>query len=345
MSIEPVAVGACDVSLEDKVAFLRQPQAYAERPRRVATVETHMSWVFLSDRHAYKLKKPVRYDFLDFSTLEARRLDCDEEVRLNRRLAADVYLEIVALTIDPQGKLCLGGAGPPIDWLVKMRRLPSRRMLDQAIKAGSVERADIQAVARKLSEFYKSLPPVGIGLSAYRRRLEGDVRSNLEELTQPRYRLPASKTRRIATKQLEFLGRHGELFDERVRAGRIVEAHGDLRAEHVCLEAEPVIIDCLEFKREFRLLDPADELAFLALDCERLGAAWVRPVLFDTYGEVTGDDVPASLIAFYGSCRALLRAKIALWHLREPDARKPTVWPRLARRYLKLAEAYAAAFE
>lgn len=345
MSIEPVAVGLCDVSLEDKVAFLRQPQAYVERPRRVATVETHMSWVFLTDRHAYKLKKPVRYDFLDFSTPEARRHDCDEEIRLNRRLAADVYLQVVPLTIDPQGELCLGGAGRPVDWLVKMRRLPSRRMLDQVIKTGSVEGPDIQAVARKLSEFYKGLPSVGIGFSAYRQRFEEDVRSNLEELTQPQYRLPASKTRRIATKQLDFLARHAELFDERVRAGRIVEAHGDLRAEHVCLEPGPVVIDCLEFKREFRILDPADELAFLGLDCERLGAAWVRPVLFDTYGEITGDDVPGGLVAFYGSCRALLRAKIALWHLREPDVRKPAVWPRLARRYLDLAEAHVAAFD
>jgi aminoglycoside phosphotransferase family enzyme len=304
-----------------------------------------MSWVFLTDRHAYKLKKPVRYDFLDFSTLKARHLDCDEEVRLNRRLASDVYLDVVALTIDPEGRLCLEGAGTPVDWLVKMRRLPSRRMLDQAIKAGAVERAEIVAVARKLSQFYQNLPPVGIGVLAYRRRLEEDLRSNLKELTQPQHRLPPSRARRIATKQLDFLGRHGALFDRRVRAGRIVEAHGDLRAEHVCLEPEPVVIDCLEFKRDFRLLDPADELAFLALDCERLGAAWVRPVLLETYGEVTGDDVPGGLVAFHGSCRALLRAKIALWHLRDRDVRKPTVWPRLARRYLKLAEAHAASLE
>jgi aminoglycoside phosphotransferase family enzyme len=304
-----------------------------------------MSWVFLTERHAYKLKKPVRYDFLDFSTLKARRLDCNEEIRLNRRLAADVYLDVVALTIDSQGKLCLGGAGTPIDWLVKMRRLPSRRMLDQAIKAGAVEGAEIVAVARKLSRFYQNLHPVGIGVLAYRRRLEEDLRFSLKELTQPQYRLPANRVKRIANKQLDFLECHGALFDGRVRAGRIVEAHGDLRAEHVCLEPDPVVIDCLEFKRDFRLLDPADELAFLALDCERLGAAWVRPVLFDTYGEVTGDDVPGGLVAFYGSCRALLRAKIALWHLGERDVRKPTVWPRLARRYLELAEAYAASLQ
>jgi aminoglycoside phosphotransferase family enzyme len=332
-------LGPRHVSLDDKVAFLSRPQAYSDRSRRVATVETHMYWVFLTDRHAYKLKKPVRYDFLDFSTLKARRLDCKEEIRLNRRLAADVYLDVVALTIDSQGKLCLSGAGTPIDWLVKMRRLPSRRMLDRAIKAGIVEPAEIMAVTMKLSHFYENLPSVGIGVLAYRRRLEEDVRSSLEALTRPQYRLPASKARWIATKQLSFLEHHGALFDRRVRAGRIVEAHGDLRAGHVCLEPEPVVIDFLEFKREFRLLDPADELAFLALDCERLGAAWVRPVLFDTYGQVTGDDVPGELVAFYGSCRALLRAKIALWHLRDREVRKPTLWPRLARRYLIPASA------
>src|SRR5262249_4067578 len=120
-------------TVEQKIAFLSRPEAYPEPTRRVEMKETHMSWVFLTDTKAWKLKKPVRYDFLDFSTREARRRDCEEELRLNRRLAPDVYYGIAPLTIDPQGGMRLAGAGETIDWLVRMRRLPADRMLDWAI--------------------------------------------------------------------------------------------------------------------------------------------------------------------------------------------------------------------
>jgi aminoglycoside phosphotransferase family enzyme len=133
-----------EVMLESKVAFLRQPTSFQEPTYRVESIETHMSWVFLTDRHAYKLKKPVSYDFLDFSTIDARRFYCEEEVRLNARLAAEVYLGIVELTLNSLGHLQLDGAGAVIDWLIRMRRLPTRHMLDYAIKNGRASQEDCQ---------------------------------------------------------------------------------------------------------------------------------------------------------------------------------------------------------
>ncbi|MBI3915832.1 MAG: hypothetical protein HY322_02345 [Betaproteobacteria bacterium] len=132
--------------ITEKVAFLRRPEAYAPAPHRVDVVETHMSWVFLADALVYKLKKPVRYEFLDFSTLEARRLNCQREVELNRRLAPDVYRGTVPLTLRSDGSLRLGGPGTTIEWLVEMRRLPADRMLDAAIRSHSVEPADVRAL-------------------------------------------------------------------------------------------------------------------------------------------------------------------------------------------------------
>jgi aminoglycoside phosphotransferase family enzyme len=337
----PATADRSCAALDDKVAFLKRPESYPDRPARVDTVETHMSWVFLTDRFAYKLKKPVRYEFLDFSTLGARHWDCREELRLNRRLAPEVYLDVVALTADPDGELRLEGAGEILDWLVKMRRLPAERMLDRAIGGGRATRSDVAGVAGKLAAFYKSCQPVPIAPSDYRERLQADVGANLRELVLPDYRLPAATARRAAAAQLQLLGCEPELFAERVRAGRVVEAHGDLRAEHVCLGAAPVIIDCLEFNREFRTLDPADELAFLALDCERLGAPWIRDLLFDVYRRTTGDRPPERLVHFYTSHRACLRAKIAIWHLREAEVRQPERWRGLARTYLRLADGYA----
>jgi len=328
-----------DAGTEAKVTFLRRPESYAERPRRIEVVETHMSWVFLTDRHAYKLKKPVRYDSLDFRTPELRRWDCMEELRLNRRLAREVYLGVVPLTRDAAGGLALGGAGETVDWLVQMRRLPADRMLDRLIEAGRIEQPDVQTAARRLADFFAHARPAELSAEAYREHLAEGVRDDLRELRRPEFGLPADRVTALADSELAFLARHPALFDQRVRDGRIVEGHGDLRPEHICLVPEPAIIDCLEFSRELRILDPADELAFLGLECERLGNPAVGRWFLAVYSEVTGDEPPVALRRFHRAYRALRRAKIAIWHLQDPDVRDPAKWCARARRYLELAHA------
>ena len=160
----PVAAHAAtmpDVAgdFDARLAFLRM-LAREEASRSASVIETHMSWVFLTDRHAYKLKKPVRYDYLDFSTLEARRQSCEDEIRLNRRLAPDVYLAVVALRADAHGGMHLGGEDTLVDWLVKMRRLPADQMMDCAIEGKSLTRDDVRHVARYLSRFYQGCAPL-----------------------------------------------------------------------------------------------------------------------------------------------------------------------------------------
>jgi aminoglycoside phosphotransferase family enzyme len=295
--------------------------------------------VFLTGRFAYKLKKPVRYEFLDFRTVQARQRSCEEEVRLNRRLAPEVYLGVVPLTRNPDGGLRLGGFGEPVDWLVKMHRLPPERMLDRAIAQGTLTPPQVRGLALFLAEFYRNAPPVVMTAQAYRTRLDAEIAANLRHLRDSAYDLPGGLVERLCRAQADFLAAHPALFDRRARNRRIIEAHGDLRPEHICLGPRPQIIDCLEFKREFRILDPADELSFLSLECARLGAANVEPLLFEVYREVTEDAPAAELIAFYKGYRACLRAKIAVWHLREPEVRTPEKWRALARTYLALAEA------
>ena len=330
-----------DIPLEDKVRFLRQRDAYPEHPVRIEAVETHMSWVFLLDGHAYKLKKPVRYDFLDFSTLDARRHDSEEEVRLNRRLAPDVYLGTIPLTAGLDGHLHLGGNGEAVDWLVRMRRLPTERMLDRAIQSHTVGEDDVRRIAAALARFYLDAPPIELAPEEYRRQLAARVDDNLRELTNPAFALPTVTIQRITAAQKELVQHEPELFDDRVQGKRIVEAHGDLRPEHVCLEPQPVFIDCLEFRRDYRIQDTAEELAFLALECERLGGAWVGEMLFQAYSEITRDRPPAKLIRFYKSYRACLRAKIAIWHLKDHEVLDQEKWSSLAKEYLRLAESYA----
>lgn len=337
----PIRPEPATASLEAKLGLLARPDAYPEAPSRVDVVETHMSWVFLTDSHAYKLKKPVRYDYLDFSTVEARRLDCEAEVRLNRRLAADVYLGMVPLVLDAAGRLSLGGAGETVDWLVRMRRLPADRMLDHLLRNGAVEQPEIVQLARCLARFYAELPAEPLAPETYRQSLAGRIEDNLRELGSPEFGLPRDVPAGLARFQLDFLQLHAGLFDQRVQAGRIVEGHGDLRPEHVCLLAQPVVIDCLEFNREFRILDPADELGYLAMECERLRAPQVARWLLEAYGEASGDAPPVALLHFYQSCRATLRAKLALWHLRDDGRHPPGKWVATARAYLEQAQQHA----
>jgi len=333
---------AADPELAAKVRFLAEPRNYPGATGPVETIETHMSWVFLTDRHAWKLKKPVRQSYLDFSTEAARRHYCAEEVRLNRRLTDNVYLEAVPLTVDADGKLRLGPHGGVVDWLVKMRRLPADRMLDRMIRNGSVQADDVRRIVDTLCRFYRGCAPVAMGEGEYRERLAAGIAGNLMELGAMEFALPSATFESTCAQQRAFLERAAALFDERVRGGHIVEAHGDLRPEHICLERPPQIIDCLEFSLAFRLLDTADELAFLALECERLGAAWMRQAIFSTCADLTGDVPPDGLLHFYQSFRACLRAKIAIWHLKEPSLTDPSKWTTQARDYLRLADSHIA---
>lgn len=330
--------------LRAKVAFLSSPASYPEQPAAVEVVQTHMSCVFLTDRHAYKLRKPVRYAFLDFSTPDARRADCEAELQLNRRLAPDVYLELVPLVATRDGRLSLGDDGAVVDWLVKMRRLPARLMLDHAIRDGSVTPEAVRRFARVLAEFYRRAEPVVLDGAEHRRRLELDIEASRRELARPEYGLAPRLVEEVGAALSNALAHQARALERRIAQRRIVEGHGDLRPEHICLEPVPLFIDCLEFNRDWRLLDPAEELSYLALECEFAGAPWIGEIVMDTYREGTGDDPPAALLHFYKGFRAAVRAKLSAWHLKDhPDPADQGRWVARAQRYLELAARHAEA--
>lgn len=344
---DPGAGSDPDPGLDAKVAFLSRPRSYREPVTRVERVQTHLSWVFLTDDHAYKLKKPVRGDFADLRTIADRRRNCRAEIRLNRRLAADVYVGAIPLTCDASGRLAIGSSsggsrgGNVVDWLVKMRRLPQDRMLDRMIAAGLAASIDVDAIVEPLCRLYRAAPAAATSPDAYLRALAAAICATRDELRKPAYALPVDVIERAALIQLRMVDDGASLLGGRAASGRIVEGHGDLRPEHVCMTAPPRIIDCLEFSRELRSLDAVDELAYLALECERLGAPELRGRIFDAYRRIGGDDPPASLIDFYQSYRASIRAKIAIWHLRDPALRRMPRWRLQALEYLQLAAAHA----
>lgn len=328
------------VTLAGKVAFLSRAAAYAHCPRVVERRETHMSWVFLAGERVYKLKKPVRFPYLDYSTMERREAACRAELALNRRLAADVYLEVVPLTVSG-GRLTLGGDGPVADWLVAMRRLDERHMLDCAIATGHVSHARLDDLVRVLQCFYRGAARVAVTparhLYDWRRALVADRRLLLDA----RLGAPAGLVRHVDATLHAALEALAPCLVRRVTAGLLVDGHGDLRPEHVWLGDSPRIIDCLEFNARLRAVDPLDELAFLTLECRRLGAPAVARYLETRMARALGAHTHAPLTAFYRAHRAMLRARLAFAHLLEPVPRVPARWPALARGYLHLAAADA----
>lgn len=320
-----------------KVLFLSRPDSYPEHPARVDIIETHYSWVFLTDAHAYKLKKPVRGDGFDFRTIEGRRRNALAEWRLNRRLAGDVYQGVVPLNLSADGRLSLDGWGAPVDWLVKMVRLRAERMFDQRLAGRKLRHGDIEPIARHLAAFFASARRVSIGSHTVLDQIKGELDSSLKAFSDLGQLRLLSALKPISRRSEAFLVRRAELFRQRIRDRRLVDGHGDLRPEHVYVNGTPRIIDCLEFRADLRRLDPINELAYLALECRRLGGPAIEGQLLRRYRERTGDAPPKELVRFYTALNAIVRARIAVQHLREPGARSREEWVKRAAAYLAIA--------
>lgn len=326
------------VTLDEKVRFLSQPSSYSHAPRSVTSKETHMSWIFLAGDRVFKLKKAVRYPYLDFSTLAAREFYCREEIRLNCRLAKGVYLGVVALTRSEGGDLLLGGAGEVVDWLVVMRRLPSECMLDELLRGAGVNDVTISDLARVLADFYKDAERPVLPRDATFLRFSGEMVDNRAVLTRPPLTFDRPRIDEILARVDEALRLSRSRLEERVETGHVVDGHGDLRPEHICLTAPIAIFDCLEFNRDLRLVDPFEEMALLDVECTRLGAPRLGVLLVDQVARLLGETVPRDLVALYTVLLAILRARLSLAHLLDPVPREQGKWLPLAKEYLGIAE-------
>ena len=330
---------SAQATLESKVAFLSDPRSHAAHKGRVEVIETHFAWVFLTARHAYKLKKPQRQSAMDYRTLAARRQGCREELRLNRRLAPSVCLAVVPLSTDRCGALTFGPGVRVEDWLVKMRRLPSARMLDRALATGTVTDVQFDRVVRRLAKFFRSASRHPIDGKSYVRRLRRQIAANRRELQRFGARLQQRLVDQVASAQLECLARSRAALAE--RGAHVVDGHGDLKPEHVCLGPPLCVIDRLEFDSDLRRLDPFEELAFLALELERMGHRDLATQLLRRSALMCRDNVAGAAIHFYMSHRAATRAMLAAWHLDDPQFPNARHWIARAHSYLRDALRHA----
>ena len=325
---ENPAAAANHCSLAEKVAWLRGRLNAGDE-----AIETHFAWVFLTGDRAWKLRKPVCRDPMDYSTLDARRRGSEAEVQLNRRLAPRVYLGIHPLTHTADGRFAIGGNGTVVDWLVEMRRLDRHRMLDEMLAGSRATGHELDLVVRMLADFYRHEVPAVTDGASLAARLRAQVDANRRVIAT----LDGGGAAKLWDAQLAFIGARGEWLEARASGGCIVEAHGDLRPEHILLDEPPAVIDCLEFDRNLRIQDRAEELEFFAMECSRLGHAATGERIARECLARMADDVPPQLRHFYRSHRAATRAKLYAWRANEPDGGVPEQWLQTARTYLALA--------
>ncbi|AMX01227.1 hypothetical protein [Microbulbifer thermotolerans] len=326
--------------LEEKTRFLLSPASYPEGTRHVHLVETHMARVFLTDQFAYKMKKPVRSSYLDFSTLDKRHAVCREELRLNRRLTDGVYLDVVALRMDSDGHLSLGAQNDTVvEWLVKMRRLREDTALPHLIATAAPQ--TLAPLLQRLCDFYRNAKVIALRGEQYVAGLRHQIENWRDQLQAPQLSLDGEEIEATAKALLAFTRREAGLLGGRAKDGLIVEGHGDLRPEHCFLTQPPQIIDCLEFNRPLRWVDPVDELSYLALECELLGRKDLGEAALEYYSQASGDRPPKTLSRFYRGARALLRAHLAAAHLLDSTVAEPRQWRHKTRIYLSAAQHYS----
>ena len=324
---------------------LLDPEAYPEKTTKVEFRETHVSRLYFTDHHVYKVKKPVDFGFLNFTTLDRRRFFCNEEVRLNSRHCSGVYLGVVEIR-RRGNRLSIGREGEIVDYAVQMKRLPEDRLLDRLVDSDVPLPADLpQRLAGKIAEMHRvseicRKEEDGPNLETVR----VNWRENLSQVAPFLGKTLSDKALEICSGYVErFLDRHAPLLVRRQEEGFVREGHGDLHTGNICLTEPICIYDCIEFNRRFRVADTAADLAFLLMDLDFRGRRDLSGAILSAYRETMGDDPGMDLVMpFYKTYRAFVRAKVEsfLYEDREAGEAIRQEAGKMARRYFNLALGY-----
>lgn len=325
------------------VEGLLNSEAYPDKPSKIELVQTQMSFIFLTGEYVYKIKKPVNLAYLDYTTLERRHFFCRQEVELNRRLCAGIYLAAVPI-VEENGELRVEGQGEPIEYAVKMRQLPRNRMMDVLLARDQVTPQMVAEVAAKLAEFHKRAETTAqIGsfgsLDVIRHNCDENFAQTEKYLD---HTIARAQYARIKSYTRDFLEGYASLFDKRVKEGRIRDCHGDLHAAHVCFTDDICIYDCIEFNDRFRYCDVASELAFLAMDLDHYRAPSLSKHLVTAYTQLSHDEELLQLLPFYKCYRAYVRGKVESFKLDDPliPPGEKAKASQSARSYFQLAASY-----
>ena len=333
------------IAFEALIAALHDPATYPHPVQRVDMIETHISCVLLTGEYVYKIKKPVRLGFLDFSSLDARRSYCNEELRLNRRTAPGLYLDVVPISGSPTAPVLHGG-GAAIEYAVRMRQFPQDALLDHMARAGTLASEHVDALAQSLAVFHSSVGRSGLSTSfGSPSRVLTKAAANFNEMRE----LAISATHLPLQGELRdwMLREHASLAQvlaARQQDGLVRECHGDLHLGNIALiDGVPTPFDCIEFNADFRWIDVIDEIAFPVMDLLDHQLPELAFRFLNAYLEITGDYGGVRVLRFYLVYRALVRAKVAGIRAQQTDqpVEERTRSEQSLQRYLKLARRLA----
>jgi aminoglycoside phosphotransferase family enzyme len=326
---------------------LLNPEIYPDHPRAIKFIETHISLLFLTGNYVYKVKKPVDFGFLDFTSLKKRKFFCEQEVKLNRRLSPTIYLGVVRINKDGH-QIILNGKGKLLEVAVKMKQIPEEFLMDKLLDKKQVTFQMIEAISGKLVTFYFTAETNDrIKSFAKPERVKQDTDENFEQTE--RYinvTISEENYRRVKNKTNDFLTTRKEIFYQRIATDRIRDCHGDLRLEHIFWGDELSIFDCIEFNERFRYTDVAADVAFLAMDLDYHDRQDLSEHLIRVFIRESGDDELMEVLYFYKCYRAYVRGKVESFRLDDPhipEEEKKGALKR-AQKYFDLAHRYAQRF-
>ena len=330
--------------LETMIEDLMKPEALPDPTKRVLLVQTHISLVFVADEFVYKVKKPVNFGFLDFTSFEKRAFYCRQELNLNRRLAKDIYLGVLPIRFDGKKYSMRSRKGEIVEHAVKMKRISEQRLMKSLYERGALTENHLRRLARTMATFHlhalRSPEIDGFG-EPHRFRINTD--ENFSQIN--KYIGVSIEKEQFGTLQDwtdRFYRTRRELFYQRIQQGKIRDCHGDLHMEHVCFSRNLSIIDCIEFNDRFRYSDTVADIAFLLMDLEYHGGKSYSAALWKHYRKFAGEKAVDPLLDFYKVYRAVVRGKVNSFQVDDAtiSAEDKNRAVQRARRYFTLACSY-----
>ena len=323
---------------------LLNPTSLPDKTKSVTLVQTHISMVFVAEEFVYKVKKPVNFGFLDFSTLEKRRYYCEQEIELNRRLSENIYLDVLPITFDGKRYSLRERSSEIVEYAVKMKRIPQDKLMRSVYERGELNEEHLGQIASMLSHFHihaRRTPEIEEFGKPERFKINTD--ENFEQI-EKYIGLSIQDTDFQALKRWtnNFYESHEALFRKRIAEGKIRDGHGDLHMEHICFLDRFSVIDCIEFNDRFRYSDIIADMAFLLMDLEYHGGEIFSKILWDAYKDYTREKDIDALLTFYKVYRAVVRGKVNSFQVDdeniEPNKKEDAV--QSASKYFQLARSY-----
>jgi len=335
------------MNIENLIKYMQKPNFFGKDVRSVKIIETHISYVFLTGNFAYKIKKPVNYGFLDFSTLEKRQFYCKKELKLNKRLCPEMYIEILPIT-KINNKIDLNGVGKVIEYTLKMKEFPQELIMNNLLKKEKINKNDIKKINKILINFYKSTKTTDeINIYGKIENIKKNIIENFDQ-TKPFIDKSISKDKYDYIKSVVnlFFKKREYVFDNRILNKHIHDCHGDLHTGNIIISKNDInIFDCIEFNKRFRYCDTASDIGFLSMDLDYQNHPYISSFLIKDYIKKSNDRNILQILNFYKSYRAYVRGKVISFNFNNINKKEYNVFLNKAIKYFDLSKYYTSLIE